>query len=253
MGRDSQGPLRGKLRGRTKPQILRFARGSTTPTPQANATPEQCRCRAALEFFIRRAQLAPVLFGKGVEGEDVLVGRLEHRSDFGQRPLELLDCSAERLARGLAVGLIEERPDQRREQAVLVLARVPEAVSEEVDGAALPGRAEHLRQGGLEARVGVRDGELDPNQAAGDQRAQELTPERLGLRLPDVQADDLASARLMDGVGDHHALAHDPATITHLLDLRVDEQVGVAALQGPCSEGLDLLVEQRADPRDLRL
>src|SRR5215210_13923 len=36
-GRDSQGPLRGKLRGRTQPQLLRFARGSTTPTPKANA------------------------------------------------------------------------------------------------------------------------------------------------------------------------------------------------------------------------
>jgi hypothetical protein len=37
MGRDSQAPQRGKLRGRTQPQILRFARGSTTPTRQPSA------------------------------------------------------------------------------------------------------------------------------------------------------------------------------------------------------------------------
>ena len=57
MGRDSQGPQTGQqLRGRTKPQILRFAPGSTTPTPHANATPSRCRRRNPLEFFIRNGE-----------------------------------------------------------------------------------------------------------------------------------------------------------------------------------------------------
>jgi transposase len=44
LGRDSQGPLRGKLRGSTKPHILRFAPASTTPTRQANAATKHSRC-----------------------------------------------------------------------------------------------------------------------------------------------------------------------------------------------------------------
>jgi len=66
---------------------------------------------------------------------------------------------------------------------VLVAPRVPEAISEEVHGAALPGGAEDLRERGFEARVGVGDRELHPDQAAGDQAPQELTPEGFGLAL----------------------------------------------------------------------
>lgn len=42
-------PSTGQLRGRTQPQILRFAPGSTTPTPQANAGSNRCRCPDPLE------------------------------------------------------------------------------------------------------------------------------------------------------------------------------------------------------------
>jgi hypothetical protein len=45
----------GTLRGRPQPLILRFARGSTTPTPEANATgPDRSPCPAALDFIRRR-------------------------------------------------------------------------------------------------------------------------------------------------------------------------------------------------------
>jgi hypothetical protein len=67
-----------------------------------------------------------------------------------------------------------------------------------------------------------------------------------------VEADDLAPARLVHPVGDHHALAHDAAAGADLLDLGVDEQVGVATLQGAGAKDLDLLVEAGGDPRDLR-
>jgi hypothetical protein len=52
-------------------------------------------------------------------------------------------------------------------------------------------------------------------------------------------------------VGDDDALRHDPAAVPDLLDLGVDKQVRVAALERPLAEGLDLVVEQAADARDL--
>jgi hypothetical protein len=76
-----------------------------------------------------------------------------------------------------------------------------------VHGAALPRHAEDLRQRGFQVGMRVADGELDADQAARDERAQELAPERLGLRGADVEADDLAAARLVDGVRDDDALA----------------------------------------------
>ena len=65
----------------------------------------------------------------------------------------------------LRVG-VEDRPDQRRQQAVLVLAGVSEAVSEEVDGAALPAAAEDLGDRGVQASVSVGDRDLDADQPA---------------------------------------------------------------------------------------
>src|SRR4051812_13765499 len=56
----------------------------------------------------------------------------------------------------------------------------------------------------------------------------------------------------MDGVRDDDALARDAAAVSDLLDLRVDEQIRVAALQRPLAERLHLLVQQARDPADLR-
>src|SRR5215216_3676650 len=74
-----------------------------------------------------------------------------------------------------------------------------------MDRAALPRSAQHLRDRLLEALMGVGDHQLHPSQAAADQRAEELPPERLGLGRTHVQADDLALAGLVDAVGDHRA------------------------------------------------
>ena len=85
---------------------------------------------------------------------------------------------------------------------MLVLARVAKAVPEEMDGAALPGAAEDLRDRGLQAGVRVGDRQLYADQPARDQPAEEVGPERLRLGLADVDREDLAPARLMDPVGD---------------------------------------------------
>jgi hypothetical protein len=136
---------------------------------------------------------------------------------------------------------------------VLVAADVAAQVAQEVHRAALPRRPEDLGQRRLEARVGVADRQLDTDQAAGDETSEELAPEALGLRGADVEADDLAAAGLVDGVRDHDALARDAPAVADLLDLGVDEQIRVAALQRPLPERLDLLVEQASDPADLAL
>src|SRR5215207_1619555 len=54
-------------------------------------------------------------------------------------------------------------------------------------------------------------------------------------------------------MGDHQRLVDHAAAVADLLDLRVQEQVRIAALQRPRPERLDMLVERLADPADLRL
>ena len=92
-----------------------------------------------------------------------------------------------------------------------------------------------------------------PVQAALDQAAQEAAPEGLRLRLADVEGDHLPVARLVHAVGEHEALAHDAASVSDLLHLGVQPQVRIAALERPVAEGVDLLVQALADPRDLAL
>jgi hypothetical protein len=77
-----------------------------------------------------------------------------------------------------------------------------ERVAHEVDAAALPGGAEHARDGGLDAFVGVGDDKLDAAQAAAGESAQERRPEGLGLGRADVHAKHLASSIGVDADGD---------------------------------------------------
>ncbi len=138
-----------------------------------------------------------------VEGEDVVFGVVEHRGDLRELALKLADGLSEP---GAGLGEVwggEQRPDQGAEGVVLGLGDVPAQVAQKVDGAALPGGPKNLRERGLQAWMGVGDGELDADQAARDQAPEEGAPERLGLGRADVQADDLAAAGLVDGVRDN--------------------------------------------------
>jgi hypothetical protein len=140
------------------------------------------------------AQLAPVRRREGVEGQDVGLGVLEQRGDLRHAPLQMRDGLGEPIACLVDVLGVEDRADQRTEQPVLVLAGVPEAVSEEVHGAALPAAAQDLGDRGLQPGVRVADGQLHAGQPSLDQPAQELGPEGLGLGLADVDAEDLPAA-----------------------------------------------------------
>ncbi len=57
----------------------------------------------------------------------------------------------------------------------------------------------------------------------------------------------------MHTVRDHQRLVDHAAAVADLLDLGVEEQVGVAALERPRAVGVDVLVERLADAADLGL
>ncbi len=128
-----------------------------------------------------------------------------------------------------------------------------EHVAGEVHGAALPGAAQHLRDRRLQSGVRVGDAQPDAGQAAGPQAAQKLPPEHFGLALADIEAEHLAPAGLVDGVGEHQALLPHAAGLADPLDLRVEPQIGVGALQGALAERRDLLVQAATQPADLVL
>jgi hypothetical protein len=85
------------------------------------------------------------------------------------------------------------------------------------------------------------------------QASEERGPKGLGLGLADVDREDLAAAGLMDAVRDHQRLVDHPTAGADLLDLGIQEQVRIAALQRPGAEGVDIRIERAADPADLAL
>jgi hypothetical protein len=96
----------------------------------------------------------------------------------------------------------------------------------------------------------VGDAETHALQAAALEVAHKLDPERLRLDLAQVEADHLAPAGLVHGVGDHKRLRADVALVAHLEVLGVQPQVRVVALERPLAERIDLLVEAAAERRD---
>lgn len=84
----------------------------------------------------------------------------------------------------------------------------------------LPGAAEHLTDRVLQPFVRIGGDKLDAGQAAADEAAQEVAPERLRLALIAVEPDHLAPKALVDAMRDHQALAHDGAAVSDLLDPR---------------------------------
>ena len=108
----------------------------------------------------------------------------------------------------------EDLADGGGDHRLLGLAAVAQHVAQEVHGAALPGAAQHLGDGRLQALVGIGDAERHAGQAAGPQAAQELAPEGLGLGFADVDADHLAPARLVHAVGDHQRLVAHAAGLS---------------------------------------
>src|SRR5215217_4315621 len=100
---------------------------------------------------------------------------------------------------------------------------------------------------------GVGHAQPDAPEAAGAQRAQELAPERLALGLADVEPEHLAPAGLMHAVRKHQRLLAHAARLPDALDLGVQPQIRVGALQFALAKHAHLLVEAAAEPADLVL
>ena len=123
-------------------------------------------------------------------------------------------------------------------------------VAGEVHAASLPGGAEDPGRGGLQALVVVGDHQLHAAQPAPGQRAQELSPEGLGLRRADRHAQDLTPALVVDGHSHGHRDRDDGP---HLHISRIQPQIGPVALQRSIKEAVDLIVDLAAQPGDLAL
>ena len=113
------------------------------------------------------------------------------------------------------------------------LAGMGEHVAHEVDAATLPGGAEHLGDGGLDAFMGIGDDELDATQPPARQLAQELRPDRLGLRGADLHAQHLAPSVAVDADGDDDGDRHDAPPATDLQVGGVDPQIRPVAFDRP--------------------
>jgi hypothetical protein len=115
--------------------------------------------------------------------------------------------------------------------------------------AALPGGAQDLGDGRLEAFMGIGDHQLHALEAATHQTAQKLDPEGGGFRL--TEPEDLASAVLVDAGGDYGRDRHDAAILADLDVSRIEPEVGPLAVQ--LEEGQHARVDVLAQRRDLRL
>ena len=113
--------------------------------------------------------------------------------------------------------------------------------------------------------MGIGDDELDATQPPARQLAQELRPDRLGLRGADLHAQHLAPSVAVDADGDDDGDRHDAPPATDLQVGGVDPQIRPVALGlAACQKGLSVrfatashlvheLIEARDEKRLLRL
>jgi hypothetical protein len=98
-----------------------------------------------------------------------------------------------------------------------------------------------------------RDHQLHAAQALIGEAAEELRPEDLRLRGAGGHAQHLALAVLVHRDGHYDGAADDAAVLADLEISRVEPEVGPSALDAALEEGLDPLVDVRAEPAHLAL
>ena len=114
-----------------------------------------------------------MLLGEAHVGEDVRLGLVQQRCELGQLGADLVGDLAPLGLGGAGVVLGEGGGDEGSDDALAVAAGMGERVAHEVHAAALPGRAEHAGDSGLDALVRVRDHQLDAGEAAAFEPAQD--------------------------------------------------------------------------------
>jgi hypothetical protein len=137
----------------------------------------------AVEAFqwIGAVQLRPVLGWEAHIGEHVRLGAVHQNGKLGQLRPELIGNGAP-LPGGIhRIILREGGGDEGGDDTPAALAGMGQSITHEVNPAALPCGGENLRDGGLDALMGVGDDKLDAAQAPAGKLAQEVGPE--GLRL----------------------------------------------------------------------
>ena len=172
-------------------------------------------------------------------------------SELRQLGAQLIGDDPPLRAHGLEGVLCERGVDRGEHHLLLPFAGVCERVAQEVNLAALPGGVQDLGCGGLQARVGVGDDELDPSKATACHGAQEVPPERLRFAWTDSQTKHLTHALSVYGDGNYYGLRHDPAGLLRLHVDRIDPRP--VALDGPIEERVDAFVDLPAQPADLAL
>lgn len=152
------------------------------------------------------AQALPVRRREVEVCQGVRLGLLEDCRRLRAAPLQHVAGHVVHGGHGGGVAAAEHlRDDPAHAAPQLPGAGLAHAVAHEVDGAALPrGALEDLAEGADEARVGVRDDELHPGDAAAADRPQEGQPRavRLGAHHVDAQGAPPAVRIAADG-GDH--------------------------------------------------
>src|SRR6185369_3992108 len=103
------------------------------------------------------------------------------------------------------------------------------------------------------ATMAIAYDQLDPIQAARDQAAQELRPERSVLARPHVETEHLALANGVDADGDDDRHVRYSSILARLHKCGVHPQVRVRPVEPACSEPLDLSIKFLAQPTDLAL
>jgi hypothetical protein len=119
---------------------------------------------------------------KGKEGQHVGIGLFEHGGDLRHPALELADGVAQAPAGSSASGAVKIERMSAPSASCWSRRTCPRRSLRKCTVQRWPRRAEDLPERGLQARMGVADGELDADQAARDRASEELAPERLDLR-----------------------------------------------------------------------
>ena len=215
--------------------------------------------RASLDLGVQpldrigAVQLGAMLGWEGHIGQDVLLGRVHERRQFGELAAHLVRHEAPLGLRRRMVGLGEGRGDEGRDHPAAVLAGMGERIALEVDAAALPGRGQDSSGGGLDALMRIANHQFHATEAAPDEIAQELGPKGFGFGGTDRHAQHLAPAVGVDAHRERDRHGYDPPALAHLEIGGIDPEVGPFALDRPRQEGVDTLVDLLAQAAHLAL
>lgn len=158
--------------------------------------------------------MAPVPDGERGVGEHVSLHRLQPLGNGGRVGGELVDHGTKLRPGGVALGLGEHGPDQRRDHRPLTVRGGGEQIPHRMHAAALPpGSLEATPDRFDEPGMRIGDHQTHAGKAAIDQAGQELAPERLVLRVANVDAEYLAVPVSTQPGGDHDGFGDDVAVL----------------------------------------